>query len=473
MGDLTFEANGGDTTVPDMPTSTFPLASNGEGILGVALTRVSDGKRVKVKPIRVRRHWEALGWTAAELAPLRGEKFSLDVYDYRANEWGWAAVDTFVVPAAWIQIESVTPIGGTRAGGTTIEITGQNFGSSADGVVVFIGDKECVSLGMTARGSLSCITPPGDGAGITVTVMIGDYDRNLLQGPFAGHQAGHCGDESVVYPFSPCTLGEASLEAGVPKRGFTYLDAPYWASTPVTLAQEDSQYRYTASAADDDAGDQIFFTAIELPSFLRFDPATQVISGTPLRGDVNCRTDVWHPAADRCRQGGFHRVVLAVSDYTFVVQQEFVVHVLPNPSPLLAIDRSFHWPSVREISIMRSEAQEARYHLAAGAALAAQEVAGSAAAALPRTGRDPAAAALRTLLGNLLQETRVHPGESRALVAAVRASGLAAGHGRAVQVDTIRPRLKPPGTKRLKLNCDVLLSTSALRFNLRRYSTGT
>jgi hypothetical protein len=38
-----------------------------------------------------------------------------------------------------------------------------------------------------------------------------------------------------------------------------------------------------------------------------------------------------------------------------------------------------------------------------------------------------------------------------------------------VHVDPIRPKLKPPGTQRLKLNCDVLLSTSAFEFNLRRY----
>ena len=38
-------------------------------------------------------------------------------------------------------------------------------------------------------------------------------------------------------------------------------------------------------------------------------------------------------------------------------------------------------------------------------------------------------------------------------------------HGRAVQVDPIKPNLKPPGTKLLKLKCDVLLSTSAFKFN--------
>jgi len=42
--------------------------------------------------------------------------------------------------------------------------------------------------------------------------------------------------------------------------------------------------------------------------------------------------------------------------------------------------------------------------------------------------------------------------------------------GRAVQVDPIKPRLKAPGTKRLKLTHDEPLSINAFKFNLRRYS---
>ena len=38
-----------------------------------------------------------------------------------------------------------------------------------------------------------------------------------------------------------------------------------------------------------------------------------------------------------------------------------------------------------------------------------------------------------------------------------------------MQVDPIKPKLKPPGTKRLKLKYDILLSTSAFKFNLRRF----
>ena len=42
-----------------------------------------------------------------------------------------------------------------------------------------------------------------------------------------------------------------------------------------------------------------------------------------------------------------------------------------------------------------------------------------------------------------------------------------------MQVDPIKPKLKPPGTKHLKLQCDILVSTSAFKFNLRRCITGS
>ena len=51
-------------------------------------------------------------------------------------------------------------------------------------------------------------------------------------------------------------------------------------------------------------------------------------------------------------------------------------------------------------------------------------------------------------------------------------SGAVPGYlGRAV-LDPIKPTLKPPGTKHLKLKCEILLSTSAFKFNLRRYTLG-
>ena len=46
----------------------------------------------------------------------------------------------------------------------------------------------------------------------------------------------------------------------------------------------------------------------------------------------------------------------------------------------------------------------------------------------------------------------------------------AAAHGKAVQVDPMKLMLKPPGTRHLKLKCDILLSTFAFTFNWRRYT---
>jgi len=37
----------------------------------------------------------------------------------------------------------------------------------------------------------------------------------------------------------------------------------------------------------------------------------------------------------------------------------------------------------------------------------------------------------------------------------------------------MRPKLKPPGTKCLKLKCDILLSTSAFKINSRCYNTAS
>ena len=42
--------------------------------------------------------------------------------------------------------------------------------------------------------------------------------------------------------------------------------------------------------------------------------------------------------------------------------------------------------------------------------------------------------------------------------------------GRPVQVDPIKPTLKAPGTKRLKLKHDILLSSFSFNFNVRRYT---
>ena len=39
-----------------------------------------------------------------------------------------------------------------------------------------------------------------------------------------------------------------------------------------------------------------------------------------------------------------------------------------------------------------------------------------------------------------------------------------------MQLEPVKPKLKPSETKRLKQKCDTQLSTSAFKFNLRRYT---
>ena len=63
----------------------------------------------------------------------------------------------------------------------------------------------------------------------------------------------------------------------------------------------------------------------------------------------------------------------------------------------------------------------------------------------------------KPLGGGVRREQRAPPG-----------AGHARQPGRAVQVDPMKPTLKPPGTKRLKLKCDVPLSSFAFKFNSRR-----
>ena len=50
--------------------------------------------------------------------------------------------------------------------------------------------------------------------------------------------------------------------------------------------------------------------------------------------------------------------------------------------------------------------------------------------------------------------------------------GAAPPLGRAVQVEPGKPTLKPPGSKRLKLQSEALLSSVAFKFNLCRYNWG-
>jgi len=62
-----------------------------------------------------------------------------------------------------------------------------------------------------------------------------------------------------------------------------------------------------------------------------------------------------------------------------------------------------------------------------------------------------------------------HPEPERAQDCRRRCLG---GQGGAVQADAVKTKLKLPGNERLKLTCDILLSTSTFKFTLRSYTKG-
>ncbi|MGE6382979.1 beta strand repeat-containing protein, partial [Shewanella baltica] len=63
-------------------------------------------------------------------------------------------------------------------------------------------------------------------------------------------------------------------------------DAPTISSTAITAATQDAAYSYTFAAADTDVGDVLTFSAVTKPSWLSFNAATGVLSGTPGNADV-------------------------------------------------------------------------------------------------------------------------------------------------------------------------------------------
>src|SRR5690606_41666685 len=71
-------------------------------------------------------------------------------------------------------------------------------------------------------------------------------------------------------------------------------DAPTVTSTPITTATQGELYSYTLIAADEDAGDSTTLSAVTLPEWLNFDPATGVLSGTPTNDRKSTRLNFFH-----------------------------------------------------------------------------------------------------------------------------------------------------------------------------------
>ncbi|PWF63581.1 hypothetical protein CBX96_09840 [Shewanella sp. BC20] len=87
--------------------------------------------------------------------------------------------------------------------------------------------------------------------------------------------------------------------------------APVITSTALTSATQDAAYSYTLVATDSDVGDSLTLSAVTLPSWLSFNAATGVLSGTPTNANV-----------------GSHAVVLRATDGDgLTIDQSFTIVV--------------------------------------------------------------------------------------------------------------------------------------------------
>ena len=88
-------------------------------------------------------------------------------------------------------------------------------------------------------------------------------------------------------------------------------DTPTITSTSITASKEDSAYSYKFAASDVDSGDTVTYAATKLPSWLKFNAGTGVLSGTPTNSEV-----------------GTHSVVLTATDSSGAVDtQSFTITV--------------------------------------------------------------------------------------------------------------------------------------------------
>ncbi|MBS0043442.1 DUF4347 domain-containing protein, partial [Shewanella sp. M16] len=98
-------------------------------------------------------------------------------------------------------------------------------------------------------------------------------------------------------------------------------DAPTISSTAVTAATQDAAYSYSLTATDSDTGDSLTLSAVTKPSWLSFNAATGLLSGTPSNADV-----------------GSHAVTLRVTDTDgLTAEQSFSITVTNvNDAPTIS-----------------------------------------------------------------------------------------------------------------------------------------
>ncbi|WP_198781880.1 Ig-like domain-containing protein [Shewanella putrefaciens] len=247
-----------------------------------------------------------------------------------------ASSDTAVVPLADVVLAgsdadrgvTVTALGsGTSTITLTLEDVAGNASTRTFNVVVnsvptIIG----IPATNVAQGALYHFLPTGadvDGGSLVfdITNRPSWASFNTTTGELTGTPSN--ADVGVMTAIV-ISVSDGVLSASLPAFNLTVTnvnDAPTISSTAITSATQDAAYSYTFVVSDSDVGDVLTLSALTKPSWLSFNAATGVLSGTPSNADV-----------------GSHAVTLKVTDTDgLTAEQSFSITVTNvNDAPTIS-----------------------------------------------------------------------------------------------------------------------------------------
>lgn len=197
-------------------------------------------------------------------------------------------------------------------------IVGTGASSSASNAVVPNGAPTIIgtpALSINQDTPYSFIPTATDTAGDTLTFSITNKPTWATFEPATGALTGTPTNADIgITNGIVISVSDGTLSASLPAFSITVVnvnDAPSISSVAITTATQDVAYSYTLVASDADTGDVITLSAVTKPSWLTFNAASGVLSGTPSNADV-----------------GMHPVMLRVTDTDgLTAEQSFTITV--------------------------------------------------------------------------------------------------------------------------------------------------
>lgn len=166
-----------------------------------------------------------------------------------------------------------------------ITVTAVNDAPLANNDVIQTNEDESVIIDVTQNDSDIDGHLDEDSVNIVTNPAFGHITNNVDGTVTYTPVSNYVGFDSFTYSVLD-NEGAQSNTASVTITVLAVNDAPVIESHPVTSATQDEAYSYVVTVKDIDSADSYKLSALELPSWLDFDPTTGELSGTPSNDDV-------------------------------------------------------------------------------------------------------------------------------------------------------------------------------------------